>query len=81
MNREGTKALKIIIMPTDDGVSLMAGSVVMINRRKYNECWLVTTKLSTIIEKDGDSTPGEDSDLLTEITKIPRLQIDRIVKE
>ena len=27
MNREGTKALKTIIMLTDDGVSLMSGSI------------------------------------------------------
>ena len=53
----------------------------MIRCCKYNECWSNATKLSTIIEKFGNSTPGEDCDLLTEIIKIRRLEIDRIIKE
>lgn len=75
MNKEGTKASKSIIIPSDSGASLMAGSIEMISRRKYNKCWSAASKLNTIIEKDVNSTPGDDCELLTEVIKIPQPDI------
>ena len=59
----------------------MSASVEMIGRRKYNKCWSAATKLNTIIEEDGESTLGDDCDLLTEIIKIPHKDIKKIVED
>ena len=54
----------------------------MCNCRKYNECWSTATRLKEIIEtEDGESTPGEDCDLLTEIIKIPLQDIRKILSD
>ena len=81
INKEGTKALKVVITQ-DNGESLMLAALELQARRKQNEVWSKATTFVTVTVSQSTNSaavPGPDCDILTDIIKVPRVNMDAIV--
>ena len=79
INKEGTKALKVVITK-DNGEILMLAVLELQARQKQNKVWSKGITLVTVTQSPNSPVaPGPDCDNLTNIIKVPRLQMNAIV--